>query len=182
MAVMKSGKSATIDDMYNMPKDGQKYELVRGEIVVSPGNWRHAKIATRITHILATFLDVSPVGEVYCDNLGIILPNGNLLSPDGVFIRAEKLPHREPPEAFAEVVPDFVVEVLSPTDVPAQVTAKLKEYLTSGVSIVWTVDPTLRSITVHRTISRAEHYSGDDTIAVEPLIPGFSCQVSRFFQ
>ena len=181
MTLMKSGKRVTIDDMYNMPKDGHKYELVNGEIVVSPGNWRHAEIATKITHIFATFLEGSPVGKVFADNLGVVLPNQNLRSPDVTFIRAEKVPAGELPEAFAEVVPDLVVEVLSPADMPRQMAAKIGEYLESGVQIVWLVDPARKTVTVYRSLSQTEQYSGDETITAEPLLPGFSCPVSRFF-
>jgi Uma2 family endonuclease len=178
---MKSGKRVTIDDMYNMPKDGHKYELVNGAIVVSPGNWRHAEIATKITHIFATFLDGSPVGRVFADNLGVVMPNRNLRSPDVTFIGSEKLPAGDLPEAFAEVVPDLVVEVLSPSDAPRQMSSKVREYLESGVSLVWLVDPARKTVTVYRSPSQTEHYSAADTITAEPLLPGFSCAVSRFF-
>jgi Uma2 family endonuclease len=181
MTLMKSRKPVTIDDMYNMPKDGRKYELVNGEILVSPGNWRHTKIATKIAHIFATFLDEFPVGEVFCDNLGVVLPNRNLRSPDVTFIRAEKLPGGELPEAFAEVVPDLAVEVLSPGNSPGYIMAKIGEFLECGVAKVWVVDPAQKTVTVYSSLSQTEQYSADDTITAEPLLPGFSCRVSRFF-
>ena len=181
MSLMKSRKPVTIEDMYNMPKDGRKYELVDGEIVVSPGNWRHTEIATKIAHIFGTFLDASQVGKVFCDNLGIVLPNRNLRSPDVTFVGAEKLPDGELPEAFAEVVPDLAVEVLSPSNSPEYIAKKIGEFLECGVTMVWVVDPVHKTITVYRSLSQTEQYPADDTITAEPLLPGFSCRVSRLF-
>ena len=180
MTTMKSEKPVTIEDMYNMPKDGRKYELVNGEVLVSPVNWLHTKIATKIVHIFATFLEQSPVGEVFCDNLGIVLPNKNLRSPDVTFIRFEKLP-AEFPQTFAQVVPDLAVQILSPSDSPSQMAAKIGEFLECGVTLVWVVDPERKTATVYRSISDTKQYSSDDVITAEPILPGFSCPVSRFF-
>ena len=75
-----------------MPKDGRKYELVDGEIVVSPAGMRHSEIAAKISYIIATFLEKSPIGKVYSADVGIILPSENLRSPDVTFVRTGKLP------------------------------------------------------------------------------------------
>jgi Uma2 family endonuclease len=182
MAQMELKRPVTIDDMYHMPKDGRKYELVDGEILVSPGNWQHSKIATKFSHIIATFLERSPQGTVVADNLGVILPNGNLRSPDTTFVRTEKLPPEEASDKFADFVPDLVVEVLSPDDRPSRVAAKIAEFLESGVSIVWVADPKQKTVTVYRSFSNTEQYGPDDTITAEPVLQGFSCLVARFFE
>ena len=51
MASMKLKGTATIDDLLRMPKDGRKYELVDGEILVSPAGVRHSEIAAKIAYI-----------------------------------------------------------------------------------------------------------------------------------
>lgn len=56
--------NATVEDLLNLPEDGRKYELVGGEIVVSPTGYRHSRITIKIVHIIATFLDQHPVGVV----------------------------------------------------------------------------------------------------------------------
>jgi Uma2 family endonuclease len=86
MSQMKRKQPVTIDDMYHMPKDGRKYELVDGEIVVSPAGMYHAEIVIKIIRILATYLDDHPIGKIYGDNVGLIFPNGNLRSPDVSFV------------------------------------------------------------------------------------------------
>ena len=181
MAQMEIKKPVTIDDMYHMPKDGRKYELVDGEVVVSPAGFRHAEIVGKIVHIVATYLDDNPIGKVYGDNTGVIFPNGNLRSPDVFFVRSEKLPGGKSPITFGELVPDFAVEVLSPGDRSGQVAQKIGEFLEYGVPIVWLVDPEDQSVTVYRSLTQTQRFTSDDIIDAEPVLPGFSCKVSRFF-
>jgi Uma2 family endonuclease len=181
MSRMESKKPVTIDDMYHMPKDGQKYELVDGEVVVSPTGMHHAEIVTNIVYILATFLHDHPIGKVYGDNVGLIFPNGNLRSPDVSFVRMEKLPEAKSPVTFGKLVPDFAVEVLSPDDRPRLVADKIGEFLESGVLLVWVVDPKTQTVTAYRSLSNIQQFTSTDTISAEPVLPGFTCLVSRFF-
>lgn len=181
MSQMRLKKPVTIDDMYHMPKDGQLYELVDGDVVVSPAGMKHAEIVINIVHIIATFLDERSIGKVYGDNMGLILPNGNLRSPDVSFIRTEKLPGGKSPDTFGEIVPDFTVEVLSPSDSPRHVLQKIGEFLECGVPLVWLVDPQSQTVTEFRSLSQTHQYTAQDTIAAEPVLPGFTCLVSRFF-
>jgi len=178
---MEIKRPVTIDDMYHMPKDGRKYELVDGEVVVSPAGMRHSEIAIKIIRIVATYLDNTPIGKIYGDHTGVILPNGNLRSPDVFVVRNEKLPDGKSPITFGELVPDFVVEVLSPGDRQGQVAQKIGEFLEYGVPIVWLVDPEDDSVTVYRSLSQTQRFTSIDIIDAEPVLPGFSCQVSRFF-
>lgn len=181
MTPMKLKSPATIDDLLQCPNDGRKYELVDGEIVVSPTGFRHAVIVGKIVHIFATFLEAHPIGKVCPDNLGIRLPNGNLRSPDVTVVRNDKLPSGESPEGFAEFVPDLAVEVLSPQDSLKEVGQKIGEFLENGVPAVWLVDPAQKTITVYHSLSQTQQFTTDDVITAEPVLPGFSCPVSRFF-
>ena len=181
MSVMKTKRPVTIEDMYHMPKDGRKYELVDGEVVVSPGGVYHGEIVIKIAHIIATFLDEHPIGKVYGDNVGLVFPNGNLRSPDVSFVRNEKLPGGKSPVTFAELIPDLAVEVLSPSDSLRRLAQKIGEFLEVGVPLVWLVDPQRRSVTVYRSLSETQQLTAEDTIDAEPVLPGFTCLVSRFF-
>ena len=182
MTLMKLKGQATIEDLLRCPQDGRKYELVNGEILVSPAGVRHAEIATRIAYIIATFLERSPLGKIYGDNLGLYLPNGNLRSPDVTFVRSDKLPGGKSPDTFGEFIPDLAVEVLSPNDSLKEVGQKIGEFLECGVPLVWLVDPAHETVTVYRSLSDAEQYSAQDVITAEPALPGFSCPVSQFFE
>jgi Uma2 family endonuclease len=181
MHIVKPRGTATVEDLLKLSYDGLKRELVDGEIVVSPGGWKHSEIAIKIIYILATFLEDHPVGKLGTPDLGVWLSGGNLRCPDVTFIRNEKVPKGEKANAFLESVPDLAVEVLSPSDRPKFVQAKIREFLENGVPIVWLVDPSEKTVTEYRSLSEIKKYSNDDIISAEPVLPGFSCVISRFF-
>jgi len=70
--------NATIQDLLNTPKDGRKYELVDGEILVSPAGMRHSEVGIRIGSLIWQFLEKNPIGKVYSSDVGIAFPNGNV--------------------------------------------------------------------------------------------------------
>ena len=182
MTTMKSNGPSTIEDLLHTPEDGQKYELVDGEIIMSPAGCRHSEIALQIGYLLKRHIEDSPTGRVFGSDVGIILPNGNLRSPDVSFVSYEKLPKGDTPVTFQEVVPDLVVEVLSPADRTRQVADKIAEFLDAGVPLVWLVDPDAMTVTVYRSLTNTTSRTSSDTITAAPVLPNFSARVSDFFK
>jgi Uma2 family endonuclease len=172
---------ATIEDLMNMPDDGYKYELVDGEIIMSPAGMRHSEVAVTIAHLIMKFLDENPIGKVYTTDVGILFPNGNVRSPDVTFVSNAKLPEGRSPESYGAVIPDLAVEVLSPRDSLKQLGRKIGEFLENGVPLVWLVDPRRQSVTVYRSLTDTEQLTSSDTITADPVLPGFSAPVSSFF-
>ncbi len=177
--IMKS--PATEDDLLKMPDDGYKYELVDGEIIASPSGVYSSAVAIRISHFLQMYTEKNPVGLVMGADVGIRLPDGNVRSPDVSVVRIEKLSDGKPPRTFGAFVPDLAVEVLSPSDSHRLVADKIGEYLQWGVSLVWLVDPDTKSVTVFRSLTDVQNLKSVDKITADPVLPGFSCTVDRFF-
>jgi Uma2 family endonuclease len=181
MAIVSPKSPATIDDLRKVPKDGRVYELVDGAIIVTPAGARHSNVAARITVVLGNFVFPQDLGDVYTEGVGIQLPTGNVRSPDVSFVRTEKLPGGRSPVDYGNLVPDLVVEVLSPSDSAREMTKKVNEYIGCGVPVVWVVDPERRTVTAYRALDDTAEYAGDDLLTAEPVLPGFSCRVSEFF-
>ncbi len=137
MAATRS--SITDQDLLRLPRDGRKYELVDGEIRVSPAGARHGRISLRLGAALLAFVRENRLGEVFDSSIGYRLPGGNVRSPDASFVSSKRLP--KVPEGFLELAPDLAVEVLSPDDNPRELLDKVGEYLAAGVRIVWVIDP-----------------------------------------
>jgi Uma2 family endonuclease len=172
---------ATLQDLLNTPKDGNKYELVDGEIVVSPAGMRHSEVAINIGGLIWEFLQKNPIGKVYASDVGIAFPNGNVRSPDVTYVNIAKLPEGRSPEAFGEVIPDLAVEVLSPSDSLKELGRKIGEFLENGVPIVWLVDPARQTVTIYRSLTETQQLTSKDMITAEPVLPGFSVPINRFF-
>ena len=181
MTTMTIKDSATLQDLLNTPKDGKKYELVDGEIVVSPAGMRHSAVISNINALIWNFLQENPIGTVYSSDVGIAFPNGNVRSPDVTYVSRAKLPGGESPETLGEVIPDLAVEVLSPSDSLKELGRKIGEFLENGVPIVWLVDPARQTVTVYRSLTETQQFTSEDMITAEPVLPGFSVPIRRFF-
>ena len=70
--------------------------------------------------------------------------------------------------------PDFVVELLSPSDDLSTVRAKVEEYLTNGAQLGWLIDPESRRIEVYRPGTPVQHFDAAATLSGEPLLAGFT--------
>jgi Uma2 family endonuclease len=83
----------------------------------------------------------------------------------------------EAPRGFATFAPDLVVEVLSPGDRPGDVLAKVADWLTAGVLLVWVVDPVRRLARVYRADGTETVLQPADQLDGESVLPGFTCPV-----
>ena len=171
-------KAATEEDLLRTPKDGSTYELVDGEIRVSPGGFRHGVVSVRITARLYAFVTEHKLGFVIESNTGFRLPGGNVRSPDACFVSAERIPEGRLPDGFADVAPDLAVEVISPGDRPRHVLDKVGEYLEAGVRLVWVIDPKRQRAVAYRSLSEVRELGPADELDGEDVLPGFRCRLS----
>ncbi len=168
---------ATEDDLRAMPEDGNKYELVDGEIRVSPAGDRHSAIALRLAARLLAFVDVHRLGHVMGADAGYRLPGGNVRSPDASFVASGRFANDRPTDDWGALAPDLAVEVISPGDRPRHVLDKVGEYLAVGVRLVWVIDPKTRRATIHRSLSDARTIVEDEFLDGEDVVPGFRCRL-----
>jgi len=169
---------ATEEDLLASPRDGQKHELVDGQIRVSPAGARHGKVCMRLGSRLTAFVETYDLGHVFDSSTGFRLPGGNVRLPDVAFVAKDRLDESDIPEGFCPVAPDLAVEVLSPADRPRQVLDKVGEYLGAGVRLVWVIDPASRQATVYRSLTDVKTVGDRGTLDGEDLVPGFACPLA----
>jgi Uma2 family endonuclease len=170
---------ATEKDLLAMPKDGQKYELVDGQIRVSPAGDRHSVVALELASRLLAFAKQHQLGHVCGADAGFRLPSGNVRSPDASFVAAGRFRDGKVPDDYASVAPDLAVEVLSPGDHPRYLLDKVGEYLEAGVRLVWVIDPRKARAVVYRSLSDVRELSPDDALDGEDVLPGFRCTLGE---
>ncbi len=175
-------RRATEDDLRDTPRDGRKYELVDGQIIMSPAGFRHGLIALRLGARLLAFIEQSDLGYVLDSSTGFRLPGGNVRSPDASFVAKQRVPDARAPQGFAEVAPDLAVEVLSPDDHPRAILDKVGEYLQAGVRLVWIVDPQAGRAAVYRSLTDVRELTADDSLEGEDVVPGFRCRLIELLQ
>lgn len=167
---------ATEEDLLRTPSDGQKYELVDGEIRVSPAGLPHGRVCVRLTVRLGAFVEERQLGDVFDSSTGFRLPGGNVRLPDVCFVAKGRLVGAS--SGFGDVAPDLAVEVLSPTDRSRQVLDKVGEYLQAGVHLVWVIDPERRTAAVYRSLTKVRELGSDDSLDGEDVVPGFRCRLA----
>lgn len=97
---------------------------------------------------------------------GFRLPNGARLAPDAAWISRSRL--------RAKQCPEFVIELLSPTDRPGRADAKMLEWLANGVELAWLIDAKKQTVTIYGSGGREpEIRSGVTAIAGEGPVEGF---------
>lgn len=177
----------TYADYRRLPDDGQRYEVIRGHLYVSPApSTIHQRTLSRLNRVLDRFVLDHGLGEVFFAPFDILLPEGigEPVQPDLVFIRAGKEPGDDT-QNF-QGVPDLVVEVLSPSTRRYDLGTKLGAYLEAGIPEVWFADPVAATVRVHGLSEDRKRYlelsrGGRGESVTSRVLPGLRVAVSEIF-
>lgn len=122
-------------------------------------------------------------GVAFDSSTGFTLPNNARRSPDLSWTTKEKWNalSNEEKRKFARLVPDFVVELRSETDRLKDLQAKMEEYVESGVSLGWLIDPFERRIHVYRSQTAVEILENPSQISGAPLLKNFVLELKNIF-
>jgi Uma2 family endonuclease len=157
----------------------------QGEIIItSPtgsetGNWN-----SEFNGELGIWNRKHQLGKTFDSSAGFKLPNGATYGPDAAWIRLEKWNALTPDEKkkFAPIVPDFIMELRSPSDRLESIQEKIAEFMERGCLMAWLIDPEAQQTTVYRadgsetTVLFAEVLSGED------VLPWFRVQLGELFE
>jgi Uma2 family endonuclease len=171
--------AATEEDLLRTPRDGRKYELVDGQIRVSPAGSRHGRVCVRLATRLDAFVEKGQLGYVFDSSTGFRLPGGNVRVPDVSFVARGRFRDEHVPEGFGDLAPDLVVEVLSPDDRSREILDKVGDYLQAGVPLVWVIDPKRRTAAVYRSLTGVRTVGPGDALDGEDVVPGFRCALAE---
>lgn len=178
-------QARTAEDLFQMPSDNYRYELVKGELrKMTPAGTRHGSIITRLLAALVQHVDALALGEVFGPDTGFKIAESpdTVRAPDIAFVSKERIPAGELTEKFWPGAPDFAVEVISPTDTLYELDEKVEEYLASGVALVWVMNPKKHSVTVYRPGAGQEVLSESDQLDGSPVLPAFQYPVAKLFE
>lgn len=170
--------SITDEELLRLPKDGNKYEVVDGELRMSPAGLPHERIVARLLARLGTFAEERKLGDVLGSNVLYVLPSGNKRGPDVSFIDAARAAGVRD-AVFPSLAPDLAAEILSPGQSPRRMLDKVGEYLEAGVRLVWVIDPATRSATVYRSLTDVRHVEENRALDGEDVVRGFRCALSE---
>ncbi|HVF68467.1 MAG TPA: Uma2 family endonuclease [Pyrinomonadaceae bacterium] len=180
----KTLQRSTADELFEMPHDGFRYELVKGELrKMSPSGSEHGAIIINISVLLAQYVRSKKLGVCFGAETGFKIASDpdTVRAPDVAFIRRERIPESGLPKKFWSGAPDLAVEVLSPGDTRREVDEKVEDWLGAGTRAVWIINPKRRSVTVYRSTTDVTRLSDGDVLEGGEVVPGFRCEVSEIF-
>ena len=184
MAMSTTTKYITAEELFHMPDDGQRHELVEGELTTTtPAGFEHGAIIARLTARLIRHVENLQSGLVLGAETGFVLARkpDTVRAPDVSFVCRERIESGEIPKTYYPGPPDLAVEVLSPGDMVAEVDRKVHDWLRYGTRLVWTVNPSGRNVTVYRSESDIVVLTAADALDGGDVVPGFSCRVADIF-
>jgi Uma2 family endonuclease len=174
----------TYEDYAAMPNTGKRYQLVEGELIVSPSpTVRHQIVMMRIANALYNHVEAKRAGLLLAGPVDAILSDEDVYVPDIVFVsKARK--KIIAPEGFRGA-PDLCVEVLSPSNRRLDVKTKRANYAKFGVPELWIVDPDEDNIRLFRLqenpTTPQRVFEENDTLKTT-LLPEFELKLGPVFE
>lgn len=179
-----SRMALTVEDLQKLQSEHPdcKMELVDGEIIVmSPSGYESDEVAFRFGAKLFPYVDERRLGRVTGSSAGFVLPNAteDVRAPDVSFVLAERL--RRSPKSFAQLAPDLMVEVKSPTDSIAKLESKIESFLDLGTQVGILINPDERTVKLYRSDQAAVTLQDGEILSVPDLLPGWEVSISQLW-
>ena len=180
---MVATRLMTARELAEMPDDGFRYELLRGELIrMPPPSGKHGLRQTRISQLFRNYTDVYG-GWVFGESgFHIEIDPDTVLEPDVAFIRPDRMTAEDLEQTYPSVAPDVAVEINSPSNRPGQRQKKLQAYHERGTRLVLFVNEANRTITAAYADGRTEILKEGDIFDGGDLMPGFRIPVTEFFR
>ncbi|MEH2418424.1 Uma2 family endonuclease [Nostoc sp.] len=155
-----------------------------GELIIMPptggetGN-RNAGLTAQ----LWIWNEQNKLGIAFDSSTGFKLPNGADRSPDASWLRLERWNAltQEQQTKFIPLCPDFVLELLSPTDSLKVAQEKMREYIDNGVRLGWLINRKSRQVEIYRQGQEVEVLESPVTLSGEDVLQGFILNIEAIW-
>ncbi|MBW4420345.1 MAG: Uma2 family endonuclease [Myxacorys californica WJT36-NPBG1] len=148
----------------------------KGELLImSPTGGETGSNNATLTARFVVWNEQTKLGIVFDSSTGFKLPNGGDRSPDVAWVKKERWDALTPEQKkkFPPISPDFVLELMLPTDTLRETQAKMQEYMSSGVKLGWLVDPETRRVEIYRLGQDIEVLDAPEMLSGEDVLPSF---------
>lgn len=169
----------TDDQFYQLCRSNPDVKFERnahGEIIIMPPTG--GETGNRNLEIGADFViwnRQTKLGVCFDSSTCFKLPNGANRSPDVAWIQKDRwnVLTAEQKEKFPPIAPDFVLELISPSDTLEETQAKMQEYMDNQVKLGWLINRKARQVEIYRQGKPVEILESPQEISGEEILPGF---------
>ncbi len=182
MVVAALSRPCTIEDLDHFPDDGKLREIVDGQVVEwDVTNIDHGFFAGVLARILGNFVLQHRLGMVTTNDalVRILGSASHVRGADIAFFSRRRIP-KDRRVGATTTTPDFVIEILSPTDRAVDVQEKIHDWLRSGVRLLWYIDP-MKGMTAVYTGDHLTYVDAGEFLEGGDVLPGLSLRVQDVF-
>jgi Uma2 family endonuclease len=164
-------------------RDLRLERTAQGELIVNPPTgWETGERNCSISgELYLWWRNAGEPGKVFDSSTGFILPNGATRAPDASWVSGERwqVLTLEQKGTFANICPDFVVELRSSSDTLKSLQDKMREYIDNGAKLGWLIDPQPRRVEIYRSGKDVEVLENPADLSGETVLPGFVLNLRR---
>jgi Uma2 family endonuclease len=165
------------------PEMRLEYTSTRDLIIMPPTSSETGERNASLTADFVLWNRSRGAGRVFDSSTGFMLPNGAKRSPDVSWISTQRWDalSDEQQHGFAQICPDFVLELRSPSDRLLDLQGKMQEYLGNGAHLGWLIDPLEHRVYIYRPGEAVERLDDPREVSGEPVLAGFVLQLSHIW-
>ena len=177
----------TSEQFYQLCEENPDLKLERsanGELIaMPPTGGETGKRNVKLTTQLDLWNEETELGEVFDSSTGFTLPNKADRSPDASWVEKSRWSALTPEqrEKFIPLCPDFVIELVSPSDSLKKTQEKMQEYLENGCRLGWLINRKKREVEIYRPGQDVEVLQSPLTLSGENVLPGFVLNLQKIW-
>lgn len=177
----------TSEQFYQLCEENPDLKLERnanGELIaMPPTGGETGKRNVKLTTQLDVWNEQTELGEVFDSSTGFTLPNKADRSPDVSWVEKSRWSALTPEqrEKFIPLCPDFVIELVSPSDSLKKSQEKMQEYMENGCRLGWLINRKKREVEIYRPGQDVEVLQSPLTLSGENVLPGFVLNLQKIW-
>lgn len=176
------GTATEADLIEAMRRHDSLFELVDGILVEKAMGYEESQLACVFIELLRRFVVPRNRGVVTGPDEMVRLFPGMVRAPDAAFASWDRFPDRKvSKDPIPTLAPDLVVEVLSRSNTPREMSRKRGEFFAQGVSVVWEVDLRSRTVTIYKPDGTVIELTESDRLDGGDVLPGFLLELRELF-
>jgi Uma2 family endonuclease len=177
----------TSEQFYQLCEENPDLKLERnanGELIVMPPTGGETgKTNSKFNLQIGLWNEQTELGEVFDSSTGFTLPNKADRSPDASWVEKSRWSALTPEqrEKFIPLCPDFVIELVSPSDSLKKTQEKMQEYMENGCRLGWLINRKKREVEIYRPGQDVEVLQSPLTLSGENVLPGFVLNLQKIW-
>ena len=177
----------TSEQFYQLCEENPDLKLERnanGELIVMPPTGGETgKTNSKFNLQIGLWNEQTELGEVFDSSTGFTLPNKADRSPDASWVEKSRWSALTPEqrEKFIPLCPDFVIELVSPSDSLKKTQEKMQEYRENGCRLGWLINRKKREVEIYRPGQDVEVLQSPLTLSGENVLPGFVLTLQKIW-